>query len=490
MSSLSSELEDFQKQFGNLSAAAVVESFRTLIESFRHLCLWAQKVRNAEEGADRHLAAAKACAGVVLELTETLPYHVCVKGFKMAVESIQGMKEIDDIKSVSQILLSIPLPLFHSVVEENSFSRVRQSKREEESKRDSSGPYVIKVMFKLDQKPWSNPQIIQAKTVYDLDAQIKVADWPEDCHQLRIDYVSTLAQKTYHISPFTIPHPKDDSMEFHLSGHLQFTDPLSIFSQPVVIRVRATFVAEDGKTYPVTVIGYHQLKVRVSDKERVTLLKEYPSVDERVYEIIEQIDKELPYLEATHRRDFIEALSGVSHYLGTCLQQAVYKGVYDVSEANFQNHLLKHLQARLGEEVQQETQQGDSPKHIKYRSVKIGLQVEKEIVAPHQIIKRYLRNSLQDATDEETPLRILCVLNLTQKETARVAVQNQILLETCASNERSDDSPSFPAKIAVVIIDGNLELFGFSEFNIGVQKAKVIYNIQGKQVNVEAAQRD
>jgi len=344
----------------------------------------------AEEGGDRHLAASKARAGVVLEVAETLPYHVSVKGFKRAVEAIRAVKEIDDIKDVSQSLLRVALPLFHSVEEENSFSRTGQSERNEDRCRESSGPYVIKVMLKIDQKPWCTPQIIQAKTTYDLDAQIKVADWPEDSHQLQIDYVSTLPQNAYHISPLTIPRPNDDATEFHLSGHLQFTDPLSVFAQPAVIRVRATFVAEYGKTYPVTVIGYHQLKVRVADKERVPLLKEYPSVDARVYEIIEQVDKELPYLEAPHRRDFIEALLGVSHYLGTCLQQAVYKGINDVSEANFQNHLLKHLQARLGEEVQQEIQHGDSTKHIKYRSVKIGLQVEKEIVAPRQIIKRYL----------------------------------------------------------------------------------------------------
>jgi predicted house-cleaning noncanonical NTP pyrophosphatase (MazG superfamily) len=239
---------------------------------------------------------------------------------------------------------------------------------------------------------------------------------------------------------------------------VQFPTPQNILSDPLIIRVRATFFSEEGKeATPATVIGYHQLRVRVSDKAHVPLLARYRAIDERNAQLIEEVQRTMPQLNVEHLNDFVEVLGAITNYMGVSLQQALYREGLVVYETDFQKNLLYHLRTWLGEEVREAPKQGGGPTDIQYKSVTVELKVEKEISDRRKIIEKYLSQTTQYSSANGAQLGILCVLDLTEKDKPPANPQNQITLET-PEVHGFDSTLEFPTKIAAVIIDGNLRL--------------------------------
>jgi hypothetical protein len=351
---------------------------------------------------------------------------------------------------VAEQIQQIPFPTIFLTEEPSPYPIRREAQESSEPELENTGPFVVKAMFDIERRPWSNSQILQANLIYDMQAQLTVPRWPKGTTRLVLDYITTLSPELYKISPLEVRRTDETKAEYEVHGHVQFSTPQTLLSEPLIIRVRATFFSEDGKeAFPATVIGYHQLRIKISD--------EYRAIDERNLQIIEEVKRDLPQVNPQHLDDFIIALGAITNYMGINLQQALYKEGAAVSEADFQNNLLYHMRTWLGEDVQEAPKQGGGPTDIQYKTVTVELKVEKEISDRGKMIEKYLSQPTQYSSAGGAQLGILCILDLTEKDKPPANSQNQITLET-PEVHGFDSTPNFPTRIAVVVIDGNLRL--------------------------------
>jgi hypothetical protein len=439
----------------------VIEVMEKLVIGFAQLCHWVQASLAGDIHAGRFLNAAHSQAIIAAELLPSIRYPVFADSALKAVDLMKNADDFQALKDIALELQHIPVPVFQFVQEERSHQLILGDKgTEAPGPNRSEGPFVIKVMFEVDRKPWSTSQILHANTIYDLSAVVTIPEWPDDADFLLIDYIATMHPDHYKISELRIQCPGSRALrEFNLQGHVEFPVPQSLVSEPIVILVRATFLSssDPARRTPATIVGYHQLRVRVSDKARTPLLARYRSIDARNYEIVEEIHRSMPNLDPQHLHDFIEALGAVTNYLGVNLQQAIYKEGRVIHESDFQRDLLRHLRSLLGEDVREAPKQGGGETDIQYRSVTIELKVEDKISDRRKLIEKYLAQPTQYSSAGGAQLGILCILDLTEKHRPPANPQSQITLESPHLHGFGDNAP-FPTKIAVVFIDGNLRL--------------------------------
>lgn len=438
----------------------VIEILGSIITCFINLCNWVQASVNCDGQADKFLKAAQAKATITLEDLPSNSFEIFSQAVQEIIGLVKNTNTVEQLSSIANKIQLIPVPIFQIVEEDSYHSRSSSTFTRNDSTVED--PFIVKVMLEIDRKPWATPQVIQASAIYDLTAKITVPNWPVGTDFFLIDYISTLPREHYRLSQLQIPYPDIQPVfEFTVSGHAEFPVAQSILSEPIVIRTRGTFISSQessSKRVPATIVGYHQLRLKVSDKTRTPLLSRYNSIDARNLEIIEEIDHTIPNLPQNHRMDFIEAIGAITNYMGINLQQALYRGNTDIREADFQEKLLYHMRTLLGENVQEAPKQGGGPTDIQYKTITIELKVEKTITNRRDMINKYLGQPTQYSSSHGSQLGILCILDLTQKDNPPSNPQNQITLETPRTHGFQDGNSLFPTKICAIIIDGNLRL--------------------------------
>jgi hypothetical protein len=440
----------------------VLDITANLVNGLVNLCHWAKATLASEVQAERYLVAAKAAGALAEESLLNLRFDVFSSAARKVVEAINKVNSLNDIKDVAAHFQRVPVPMFYLTEDPPRKLAVDDAgELSAQAAPKNKGPFVVKVMFDVERRPWSNSQVLLANTIYDVRAALTIPCWPDNVDYLLIDYVTTLTPDLYRMSKFRLNRPQDTTVrEFTMTGHVEFPVPQNFLSEPMVIRLRASFFSSSDPdlTYPATIIGYHQLRVKVSDKTRSPLLQHsgYKSVDSRNLDIIEEIQQSLPLIDSEHLYDFVDALNAVTNYMGVNLQQALYKGGNDVTEAEFRENLLYHMRTWLGQDVQEAPRQGGGPTDIQYKSVTIELKVEKSISDRRKMVEKYLSQPVQYSSASGAQLGILCILDLTAKVTPPANPQNQISLETPSVHGFPDSNALFPTKIATVVIDGNL----------------------------------
>lgn len=456
-----SELQSWRDQLP-ANDQTVVELLEKLVSTLIHLCKWVQHSLSGDLQPERFLNAAKGHASIAEESLSQAGFPLFANNARQVINTIKAVDQLDDVKAVVASIGRLSIPILY-LKEDRARWGITRPTEDEPAPVDpkSEGPFVIKVMFDIERQPWSNQQVLLTETLYDLHAKITIPIWPTAADHLLIDYISTLSLEQYRITNLRIDRPKNDRpSEFECTGHIEFLTPQNFLSEPVVIRVRATFLSASGgiQGTPATIIGYHQLRARISDKAHRQMFSGYKAIDARIQEIVNEINQSIPIVSPGHLSDFVAALSAITNYMGINLQQALYKEGTDVSEAEFQNKLLYHLRLWLGEEVFEAPRQAGGPVDIRYRSVTIELKVEDKISDRRKMIEKYCAQPVQYSSGSGAQLGILCILDQTDKRNPPASPQNQISLETPPVHGYPQGDAPYPTKIAAVIIDGKLRL--------------------------------
>jgi hypothetical protein len=444
----------------------VTSAAAALFQGFAELCRWVDASLRGEINSERHLTAARGQAVLAREhLNQPPPQAKFRAAAHQVIQAISQVRDLDSVKAIAKLLMCLPVPPMLVAAEDPfAFAQGTGDIGPAAPKPACEGlkePLVAKVMLEIDRQPWSTPQVIQANRIYGLSAKVALPRWPDETDFFAIEYVTTLPKEHYRITEFRIERSSlGPSNEAKTSGHIEFPVGQSLLSEPVVIQLRASFRSStDPKLIKLaTVIGYHKLRVRISDPTRTPLLSKYPALDERIVEIINEISRAAPGVSQGHLGDFIALLGGIANYMGICLQQAVYKEGQEISEAQFQSDLLDHLRLLLGSEVQEAPKQGGGPTDIQYRSVTTELKVERDVSDRAKMVDRFLNQPTQYSSANGAQLGILCILDMTPKERRPANPKNNILLKTPIVHGFPEGTPPHPTKIAVVIIDGNLRL--------------------------------
>lgn len=436
------------------SAQKMMEIMERLLTATSQLATWVRLLTDASDTAQTPLNAAKLNAATVLELLPPIQNREFSAAARATALEIQNLCEPAALKEVATQLERIPIPVF--VLTESASGRYREQKPVEDS--GPSGPFVIKVMFQLQGRPWATPQTVLAQTSYDVAASITIPEWPKDATTLKIDYLSTASPELYRIEPIEIARPTDSVTEFNRLHHAVFPFAQQILAEPLNVKVRATYrSARSAIVVPATIVGYHELRVTISDPARTPALSRYPAIDTRIVEIIGEVRAQIGEVGNDHLADFIDSLSAITNFMGINLQQGLYKGSAEISESDFHQRLLYHMRTFLGQEVEKGPERGAGITDIVFRSITTELKVEKRIADRRKLIDKYSPQAAQYAASTGAKLGILCILDLRQKRHPPANPQSNISFELPTQHGFETSPPSHPVGIVVVIIDGNLK---------------------------------
>lgn len=463
-------LENIQKELKRLEEhffpdeKAVIQIINHLISAFLQLCGWIQGTLECENGSERHLSAAKGQAVIASDLlsspsiSEFPNFH---RAAEKAIASIKALNSLEDVAIVAKNIRSIPVPVFLAVKYSDRLNNGQNESDEVQIEELSKDPFVIKVMYTIDGKAWPNTLVVEAGIIYDIFASISISGWPENADYLIFDYVSTLDRALYNISILRIERPAENLLkEFKVKGQIEFPVGQSLLSDPVLIKVIGAFRSTKNSeiSFPVTIVGYDQLRVRISDRTKVPILSRYKSIDSKILEIMNEIRQTIPKIDPGHLDDFLTALGAIANFMGVSLQEATYREGCVIHEKHFQRDLLRHMRLALGDEVKEAPKQGGGPTDIQYRTITIELKVEKNINDHTVLAKKYLAQPAQYSSAGGAQLGIVCILDLTEKNNPPANPQNNITLETPQLHGFEGREAQYPTKLAVVIIDGNLKL--------------------------------
>ena len=435
------------------------KSYQYLMEALFHLITWGKKEMNAEDGT-LHLRACKTNAEQIdLEYSDNTPDFKAL--LQALIQSILSVEKVKEIKTILDEFLKISFPTFFTFEVLPPFGRVTDIIKSDEGLEEGEdsvevNTIVVSIEFTIAGEPWANPQILKPNELYTIKGKINVNQWPEGYDELILQPASTSNKDwfTFSVDPII----KGSENEYTIDGQVVFKYAQSAIDELISIRLLGYFskTNKPGYYYP-TIIGYDQLICKVLDPEKHYFLTGFKNMNKVVTDIAIQISKELPNLNKTDKDNFITLLSGIVNYQGFCLQQGIYKNQNKVLEDDFRDDLIRHLIAMpsLGEEVTKEPHVAGGRVEIFYKGIVAELKVEKSISERTKLYEKYGNQPVAYASGNTQLLSILCILDLTEKKSPPAAAQNNIKLLTPKLHGFESNTPEYPSKLVLIVIDGN-----------------------------------
>jgi hypothetical protein len=435
------------------SDALFFKNYSLIVQAIFHLLKWSQNEFNATGNGLNHLQAAKRR----IELVDVSAFER-MDDFNKRVQGL--LKEITEINAANDLVklirefIEIPFPRYFSFGKQPF--KFRDKIEDEASVEAKVPPLVLFVEFNIEGEPWANPHILKPQAMYNITGQLTVNIWPEGYERLSLVPISSLPPEAFSLTITKIQF-KPDQLRYDLNGTVLFRYPQSSFDDTIAIKVLAIFEREGSESKYPTVVGYHQLIVKVVDANSPLLITGFKALNKVLSDIIMCLPTELPHLGETDFQNFVKLLNGVLSYQGFCAQRGVYKGMSSIKESAFRDKMIEYLtaQAYLGEQIVKEPDVAGGSVEIVFNGIIAELKVEKEISDREELAKKYGKQPVQYASGNGKQLSILVVLDLTEKKFPPAPPQNNvsIVMPTVHGFEKSD--PRFPSRVILVIIDGN-----------------------------------
>lgn len=363
-----------------------------------------------------------------------------------------------NIQMLLSFLSELPIPVTYWKREktERNFSYQNSTEEKDESspsEKDTPSP-LIRVIAFIDDSPLTSPQILQPQLVYSIKFAILGLTWLKNAERLRLDLLTTLPSSEYAISDFYINNPKTmngEQYEASLTGQIQFKSPQSLLSDSVSFVIRCAFVLPNEKIQEIPVIGHNQLEFYVFDSQNNGFFSGYRRLDHHIMQLLENLNKNNPSARS-ELPELLPMLESLTCLLGNYAQGAVFKQYTHLTEAEFQQTVVRDLRLRLGQDVEEHTRQAGGFTDIRYRGVIVELKVERDNGNRNHIANKYTQQSVQYSGAEARQVSILLVLDLTPKDEPPGDIRNDILLVDVQTHGNSESSNAF-----IFIVNGNIK---------------------------------
>lgn len=444
--------EASQKSNDELFFASVyytIKSFLLLAESYHQQVSAlpdAEQLRKASE------ANITLLSDTLNELDQDRP---STKGLSLLRDSIIQCNNIKGLSVIAQALTKLSLP-FSMTIDENKYKSEFQNFNSEIDPADEADVFettLLSVVFYIDRELWANPQVVKPQHLYNLHGVIKINEWPKGYDQLILSKVSTTDDDWFTLSLPVIKYT--DEKDIFIDGQIILKYAQSILDAPISIKILAQFSGPNMKSFVPRIIGYDQLILRVVDKSSFMYPTGYNKLNEKVLEIVTEIQQEFPNIPQDELENFMILLSAILNYQGYCYQQAIYKNEHNISEDKFRDKLIEYLSARseLASSLVKEGIIAGGRVEINFKGIIAELKVEKEISDRQKIIEKYQKQPAAYASATGAQLSILCVLDLTAKINPPSIAAHNIFFQTPMLHGFENAKPS--SKMVIIVIDGN-----------------------------------
>jgi hypothetical protein len=312
------------------------------------------------------------------------------------------------------------------------------------------------VLASIDDNVITGPQVLRPHTVHRLQLAVTVDGWPDWATALDAELVSHLTVEEAETPTFTWRRPADTDTPLTGDGTLILRFGLSA-GQPappflVTLRFRGT-QDENPTNTPCDVTGHKELRLRPFDATR-DALTHYPVVDERLLKLYEQLHG-AGYDEA-QLQAFGRLLTAVCRAGFTMTWEKRYKKGARVLERDFHDELHVRLKAdpELGGRVERGTASALGFLDVRHDGITVELKVERNTAVTQATAPKYIGQPTQYAAADGARLSILCVLDISPKESPVGTPENYIFQLQPALHGLTN--PEAPSLVTVVIVNGNL----------------------------------
>lgn len=365
-----------------------------------------------------------------------------------------------DSAEIRRFLQALPVPALYFTAPDESFPENIEPALEIAPSPEEDAPVpLVRVIAFLDHAPLVTPQLVKADLIYPLELRIRGLGWPEEATSLRFDLLTTCPREEYSVSSFVLDRPetnRQSEYEAQVSGHIKFNSAQSSLLDDLVFIFHAAFELPEQKFQEIQVIGHHELRLRVTNQQQHPFMSGNRRLDRHVEELLTKLLQECRSVR-DELDDLIPVLHAITLLLATYAQEAIYKGVSEVLEQDFQSLVLRDLRIRLGQDVQEHTTQAGGPADIRFRGVIIELKVERKNGDRQHICQKYTAQATQYAGVEARQVSVLLVLDLSAKDVPPGDIRNDILLTDVETHGGDSGNKPFPSKAFVFVVNGNMK---------------------------------
>ncbi|MGH2714749.1 MAG: hypothetical protein ACRDM7_12845 [Thermoleophilaceae bacterium] len=437
--------------------AELWRAYAAALDVLAHFERWEAGVRAADPGADAAYRAATRNAQLAGRQLEEAEGRY---GASFAPASAQDLQAIlndaaqltdpDNISGLKSRLLAVALPQPHT-----------KAKRQQYMGRPASAPEpdpLALCTITLQDEPITHAHVIPRNLVHKVGVRARLTVWPAWADELRIEFLSVLQQPSQLTAPaWRLRRPERDAEGYwtvQAEGALSFSVAQPLGQAPASLRLAVSLIG-DGRTEHVACVGYEALQLHITDPSAGTMSGQ-TQLDERLLRIFESTDAG-PYPDE-EKLAFRRMLTGLARVAASMHVRRDYATGAEVAEDVFHRDLLKQLdmQPELTGRVWDGRRQGGGPTDLIHDMINAELKVEKNTTATLENAHRYLGQPTQYAASSGAQLTILCILDMTAKQSPVGVVGNYIGLIEPALHGLTD--PAYPSRVAVVIINGNLPL--------------------------------
>lgn len=421
-----------------------------ILAALEQLYRWDAAVQIAEVDADRHLKAAQRQATVLVEkIAEDGDHgHQPLVDVLGAIQAVQQPDEIGAVRA-SAALLPVPLRMIDSPV-------AGIHAKHSESVVPAPDPRAV-VLLELGSRPISAPILVDINRAYPLQVEARVLDWPEWAERLSIRFLSRWQGNAATVPDVELQRPDADGdgiwrarAESGVTVHATSDDP----ERPLLFTVEAEMVGAD-RSEPVEVLGYSELALVTYDPA-LDYITGSEVIDRRVYDVLREVnDSGVPESE---RRAFSELFKVLANEAQVLVANNTFRAGENVLEAQFQARLLERAQSAVGAvNVRTGAEVAGGEMDLVYLdTLTAELKVERLTTATLDNANRYLGQPTHYASAAGRQLSILCILDLTKRDTPVGVLANGIgLFKPRLSGQ---DDPAYPSLVGVIIVSAGLPL--------------------------------
>jgi hypothetical protein len=431
---------------GDGPAALLRSGYVGMLEVLEQLHRWDAAVQASERESGRYLDAAHRNASLWIQrLEEGDSSHEPLRRTLRAASELSDPQQLGSLRTqVSQ--LPVPMRLLSTP----KGSRIPVS----EAEAGPPAPRVV-VLLQIADQPLSGPVLVHPQRAYDLQVEARVLDWPSWAEHLTIRFLSRWQGTAAHVPDIDLARPVVGSdgiwREVVTSAVVVMATP-SQPEKPLLFTVEAQLTGPN-RSEVVEVLGYAELALHAYDPS-LDFITGSEVIDRRVYEVLVEVNAS--GVGDAERDAFADLFKTLANEAQALVANRTFRAGEHVLESQFQARLLERAQSVLGAaNVRTGSEIGGGEMDIVYLdTLTAELKVERQTAATLGRASQYLGQPVQYASSAGRQLSILCILDITDRDTPVGVLANGISL--FRPKLAGLDDPAYPSLVGVIIVSGGL----------------------------------
>jgi hypothetical protein len=430
-----------KRGFSTAAITAEYALYAGLMESAARLALWTAAIRSCEADADRYLRGAKLVAqdSAATSAGEVGgPSQTCI-------ELIAQATSVNDVISIYEALLAIPLPVASPLPP----PRPRVPFRSRDQRPPEPNVVVAFTSFTVDGKPFEKNQLLSLDIGYDLEVKIGLSNWPEHAEELWLEPLSVEPSDSYELPSFSFLRPSGESpFSITASRRIVVKRANSFLARPLEFSYRARF--SSSSSAEITTQGQRHLTVRCFDSKSDPL-SGYEQVDLRLIPI-RDLARRGTGISDIELNNMLLLLAAVGGIAGQALQDNLFPGPW--SEQEFQSEMkrLLRLQPKIGSQLEEHPHASGGITDLSFRQIRLELKVIDDHYVTRDDVLKFIPQTVQYVAGSDKRFGVLCVLDTSPKDTSAGSVADDISYEA----SMGPTGTGLPIGIGTVVVRGNL----------------------------------